>query len=146
MIKGACLLAVLMLSTLASAQETSPRAKWWDAPGMQASLHLTREQVSKIDAVFESTLPQRLALRRQLDALESEEQTLLSQATLDDDAAMRVIERVEAVRARRNTARALLLYRIRQLLTPDQRRWFDHRASSDRTQSSSGGAPSKGVQ
>ena len=106
---------------------------------MQESLRLTRGQVSQIDAIFESTLPQRQALRRQLDAMEINEERLLSEATLDDAAAMRVIERVEAVRAQRNTARALLLYRIRQVLTTDQRRWFDHR--TDRPAPSSGGIP-----
>jgi Spy/CpxP family protein refolding chaperone len=39
-----------------------------------------------------------------------------------------LITRVEAARARRNVARMVMLYRMRQVLTPEQRRWFDVRA------------------
>ena len=125
--RPACLWLVFVASTTVLAQEPSPRARWWDEPAMQASLHLTRDQVAKIDAIFQSGLSERQALRKQLDALEEEEDAALSQATLDDAAAMRLIERVEAMRAQRNTERAVLLYRIHKVLTPEQRHQLEHR-------------------
>ena len=129
-IRAAGAAVVLLVSTTSLAQQVQPRARWWDSPAMQASLHLTRDQVTKIDAIFDSTLPQRQALRKQLDALEEQEDSALSHATLDDAAAMLLIERVEAVRAQRNTARALMLYQIRRVLTPEQRQWFNRRITA----------------
>jgi len=38
-----------------------------------------------------------------------------------------LITRVEAARARRNVARMLMLYRMRQVLTSEPRHWFDVR-------------------
>lgn len=84
--------------------------------------------MKKTNDVFESTLPARRAQRQELDALDRQVDALLDGATTGDQDAKALITRVEAARARRNIARMVMLYRMRQILTPEQRRWFDVRA------------------
>jgi Spy/CpxP family protein refolding chaperone len=103
-----------------SVQAQSAHYKWWLAHDIATQLHLTREQVTKIDDLFESTLPARRAQRQ--------EDALLDSAAADDPDAAALIARVEAARARRNIARTVMLYRMRQILTPEQRHWFDMHA------------------
>jgi Spy/CpxP family protein refolding chaperone len=109
-------------------QAQSTHYKWWLARDIERQLRLTSEQVEKIDAIFESTLAARRAQRQELDDLDRRLDALLDRATADDQDAAALITRVEAARARRNTARILMLYRMRQILTPEQRHWLDTRA------------------
>lgn len=116
-----------------SVQAQSTHYKWWLAHDIQTQLHLTPEQVKKINDVFESTLAARRAQRQELDALDRQLDALLDSATARDLDATALITRVEAARARRNITRMVMLYRMRQILTPEQRGWFDMRArTSDR--------------
>jgi Spy/CpxP family protein refolding chaperone len=118
------------LCSTGSAEAQSPPDRWWLSHDVQMQLHLTSEQVKKINAVFESNLPERRALRQELDALERQLDALLDSATADDADAAALITRVETTRARRNAARMVMLYRIRQLLTAEQRRWFQQHAGA----------------
>ena len=123
--------AVCLFAISVHAQST--HYKWWLAHDIQTQLHLTPEQVKKINDVFESTLAARRAQRQELDALDRQLDALLDSATARDLDATALITRVEAARARRNITRMVMLYRMRQILTPEQRGWFDMRArTSDR--------------
>jgi Spy/CpxP family protein refolding chaperone len=117
-------ITVCLCAMSVQAQSTQHR-KWWLAHDIETQLHLTPEQIKKIDDVFESTLPARRAQRQELDALDRRLDALLDSATADDQDAAALITRVEAARARRNIARMVMLYRMRQVLTPEQRQWFD---------------------
>jgi hypothetical protein len=57
-------------------------------------LHLTSQQVKRIDAIFESSLPARRALRQELDALERQLDALLDSAAVDDSVAAALVTRV----------------------------------------------------
>ena len=125
--------AALMLAVALAAQVPTPGSppfRWWLAPAVMAEIHLTDGQSKAIDAVVESTLPERRVLRQKLDALQAELDKALAEATLDDADAAALIGRVEDARARRNVARSMMLFRIRRILTPDQRAWFDRRTSA----------------
>jgi Spy/CpxP family protein refolding chaperone len=116
-----------------SVKAQSTHSKWWLVHDVQAQLHLTPEQVKDINNIFESTLATRRAQRQELDDLDRELDALLDSATADDRDAATLVTRVEAARARRNVGRMVMLYRMRRILTPDQRRWFDmHSTKSDR--------------
>lgn len=122
-------LVAVCLCAAVSVEARSAPYKWWLSHDIQAQLSLTAEQVRKIDEVFESNLPARRALRQELDALERQLDALIDSATADDRDAAALITHVEAARARRNVARMVMLYRMRQILTSEQRRWFDERVS-----------------
>jgi Spy/CpxP family protein refolding chaperone len=108
-----------------SVQGQSTHYKWWLAHDIQTQLHLTPEQVKKINDVFESTLAARRAQRKELDALDRQLDVLLDKAAADDHDAETLIKRVEDAHARRNVARTMMLYKMRQVLTLEQRHWFD---------------------
>jgi Spy/CpxP family protein refolding chaperone len=120
-------ITVLGLWTAIQAAAPPRASKWWLSHEIQVQLHLTREQVNDIDRIFESTLPARRALREHLDRLEGELQAAIDSSAMDEASVATLIERVEAARARRNVARTLMLYRMRKILTPQQRGWFDQR-------------------
>ena len=106
------------------------RYKWWLSPNIQKQLHLTSEQVRKIDEIYDATLPARRAQRRELDALDRELDALLDHAAAEDTDAEALIERVENAHARRNVARTMMLYKMRKVLTVEQRHWFDSRSQA----------------
>ena len=120
----------LCLFVAASAEAEATRYKWWLSDDIQKQLHLTSEQVKKIDDIYEATLPARRGQRLELDALDRQLDALLDNATADDHDAAVLIERVEDARARRNVARTMMLYKMRQVLTPEQRHCFDNRSKT----------------
>ena len=122
----------LCLSVAIAAEPQSTRYKWWLSHDIQKQLHLTSEQVRKVDDIYEATLPARRAQRRELDALDRQLDALLDNAAADDHDAEALITRVEDAHARRNVARTMLLYKMRQVLTPEQRHWFDSRSAHER--------------
>ena len=118
-------LVTLCLLVTVTAEPASTRYKWWFSPDVQTQLHLTPEQVRKIDEIYEATLPARRAQRRELDALDRQLGALLDNAAANDHDAAALIERVENAHARRNVARTMMLYKMRRVLTLEQRHWFD---------------------
>ena len=105
----------LCLSTPASAQSF----KWWQSSSFIRELGLTQEQSTKIEGVFQRTLP---ALRRHKDALDKAEADFNQMIEVSDDAqVMAQVGVVEAARSELNKARTMMLLRMRRVLTPDQR-------------------------
>jgi len=97
------------------------RSRWWLNPVIQQELGLTKPQVQALQRTFEQRLPERLALRRELDRLESQLQQLIERGEEDDGLVERFSARVEEVRARRNVRRTLILLEMYRILTPAQR-------------------------
>lgn len=124
----AVLAVVLMLAAQAAPGAPEP-FRWWLSPLVKAEIHLTDEQSRAIDDIVVTTLPNRRVLRGKLDALQAELDRALADATVSDAVATDLITRVEQARARRNVARSMMLVRIRRLLTPAQRAWFDRRVA-----------------
>jgi Spy/CpxP family protein refolding chaperone len=115
------LLAALLLVALAApGRAQSFGFPWWRDPQFQKELSLSTDQSSRIDALFQSTMP---SLRHKKEELDTEEAGLsrLIAANADEAAVTKQVDRVEAIRSHLNKARTLLLLHIRQVLTPDQR-------------------------
>ena len=53
-----------------------------------------------------------------------------SHAAAEDNDAEALIKRVEDAHARRNVARTMMLYKMRKVLTVEQRHWFDSRSQA----------------
>ena len=93
---------------------------WWRDPQFQRDLSLTTEQSSKIDAVFQQTIPTLRQKKMDLDAQEEELSKMIA-ANADEVAVTRQVDKVESIRANMNKMRTLMLLHMRQVLTPDQR-------------------------
>lgn len=115
------LLGILMLATVAApARAQGFGFPWWRDAQFQKELSLTSDQSSRIDSLFQATMP---GLRHKKEELDSEEAALsrLIAANADEQQVTKQVDRVEAIRSHLNKARTLLLLHIRQVLTPDQR-------------------------
>ena len=111
---------ILVLALAASVHAQSFGFPWWRDAQFQKDLTLTVEQSSRIDAVFQSTIPNLRQQRQELDEQEAKLSRLIA-ANVDEAQVIRQVDKVEAIRASANKMRTLMLLRMRQVLTPDQR-------------------------
>jgi Spy/CpxP family protein refolding chaperone len=115
------LLAALLLVGFATAGRAQGFGfPWWRDAQFQKELALTMEQSSRIDALFQATMPGLRHKKEELDAQEAELSRLIA-ANADEPLVIRQVDKVEAIRSHLNKARTLLLLHIRQVLNPEQR-------------------------
>jgi Spy/CpxP family protein refolding chaperone len=112
--------AVLLALLAAAAVPAAAQGKWWQSERFQRKLQLTEDQVSRIEEVFQSAVPQLREQKKALDRLESQLSRLID--TSDDEAAvMQEADRLEKARAELSKARTRMLLRMRRVLTAEQR-------------------------
>jgi Spy/CpxP family protein refolding chaperone len=96
--------------------------KWWQSDTFVRGLRLTQEQSTKIEGIFQHTLP---VLRKEKDALDKAQADFNQMVEASDDAqVMAQVGVVEAARSELNKSRTMMLLRMRRVLTPDQRVTF----------------------
>jgi Spy/CpxP family protein refolding chaperone len=94
--------------------------KWWQSERFQKELGLTPDQITRLEAIFQTTVP---TLRAQKSALEKYEQKLskvISDSTSDEAKVLQTADRVEATRTELSKTRTLMLFRMRRILTDEQ--------------------------
>ncbi len=92
--------------------------KWWNDDMFRRELGLTSEQSSRLEGIFQQSLP---ALRKNKDALDraqAEFDRLVEHA--NDETVMEQVNAIEGARAELNKARVMMLLRMRRSLTTDQ--------------------------
>lgn len=134
------LMLVLFLSAAPSvtAVLAQPPIPWWKSPQFQKDLEMTADQVARVDAIFQATLPELRAKRSELDTFETKLSHLI-EADVDEVSVARWVDKTEAARGSLNKVRTLMLMRMRQVLTPEQRvrfkvlheQWDRNRRSQD---------------
>jgi Spy/CpxP family protein refolding chaperone len=105
----------------APASSSQPRGfAWWRTDQFQRNLGLSTDQVNRLEAVFQTALPD---LRRGRDDLDRQEAELsrLIEMNAEEAIVVRQVDKVEGIRGHLNKTRQLLLLHQRQLLTPEQR-------------------------
>ena len=93
---------------------------WWRDAQFQKDLSLSAEQSARIDTVFQSAISLLRQKREELDQQEAELSRLIA-ANADEAVVVRQVDKVEGIRAGLNKHRTLMLLRMRQVLSPDQR-------------------------
>jgi len=111
---------VLLLALAAPVRAQSFGFPWWRDAQFQRELGLTSDQSKRIDDIFQSTIPVLRQKKEDLDTQEAELSRLIA-ANADEQAVIRQVDKVEALRSNLNKMRTLLLLHIRQVLSPDQR-------------------------
>jgi len=94
--------------------------KWWQHEKYQAELVLSTDQVTRLEEVFQAAGPAMRTGKETLDRLQRDLSTMVQDGRADETAAADLIAQVEAARGDIGKARALMLYRMRRLLTSDQ--------------------------
>ena len=102
-------------------QDDPQRRKWWLNPDDRKELGLTEDQSSQIDKVFEATMPAQRAKWREFERLEEDLMKMFKEGTLDVATFTQKVTQVEKMRAELATTRTTMLYRMRQVLTAQQR-------------------------
>jgi Spy/CpxP family protein refolding chaperone len=95
------------------------RWKWW--LHNRAELGISDQQSAQIDQIWESTVPSLRELRKNLETLEEGLSKTVKAYSVDVTTLGREIDKVERARAEYSKTRALMLYKIDLVLTPDQR-------------------------
>ena len=111
---------VFLLALAAQGRAQSFGFPWWRDAQFQRELSLSSEQSGRIDSVFQSTISLLRQKREELDQQEAELSRLIA-ANADEAIVVRQVDKVEAIRASLNKQRTLMLLRMRQVLSPDQR-------------------------
>ena len=78
------------------------------------------KQAGRIDSVYQSAIANLRPKKEELDKQEAELSRLI-ELNADEAVVTRQVDKVEAIRASLNKMRTLMLLRMRQVLTPDQR-------------------------
>jgi len=105
----------------AARPEDPPRWKWWLHPETRKDLGLSDKQVQKIDKIFEEFIPKQRERWHEIEKLDESLALITKESTADVTAVAPQIEKVEKLRADERTARAVMIYKIRLLLNPEQR-------------------------
>jgi Spy/CpxP family protein refolding chaperone len=113
------LLAALFMLLVAAGASAQPM-QWWKAEPARTELGLTGDQSTRIEGIFQESMTQLRAQKGDLDRLEGKLSRLI-ETSADEAAVTQQIDKVEAVRSALNKTRTLMLLRMRQALTPEQR-------------------------
>ena len=131
LVLGACVLVLGIARPAPVDGADQTRSRWWLNPVVQQELGLTKAQVRALQNTFERGLPERVALRRNLDRLDAQLEQLVERGEADDRLVERFSARVERARARRNVRRTLILLEMYRILTPAQRLAFSRMRAPD---------------
>jgi len=111
---------VFVLALGASIHAQSFGFPWWRDAQFQKELTLTADQSARIDGVFQSAMSTLRPKKEELDRQEAELSRLIA-ANADEAVVSFQLDKVEAIRTSMNKQRTLMLLRMRQVLSPDQR-------------------------
>ena len=114
------LLAMVLVALAAPLHGQSFGFPWWKDSQFQKELSLTAEQSARIDTVFQSTITLLRQKKVELDQQEADLSRLIA-ANADETVVTRQVDKVEGIRANLNKTRTLMLLRMRQVLSPEQR-------------------------
>ena len=92
--------------------------KWWQDENFKRELGLTAEQSTRLEDIFQKSLPSLRRQKESLDRAQAEFDRLVERG--DDTAVMDQFTNVEMARAELNKLRTMMLLRMRRSLTADQ--------------------------
>ncbi len=97
------------------------RAKWWQDARIQAELRLTADQSARIEDVFQSFFTRNKGTADELSRREEQLSKLISGSDVTEVQLLREADQVEILRGQLGKERTLMLFRMRRVLTADQR-------------------------
>ena len=113
--------ALCVLAAVPAAAGQAGKFKWWQSERFVRELALTADQSARIEQVFQASWPALHAAKLDLDRLEGELSALIAEGTASESKVLQQIDRVEASRSAMGRTRSLMLYRMHQILSAEQR-------------------------
>jgi len=105
----------------AGTQGSPPPRKWWQDARWRAELALSAEQATRIEEIYTTADPRFRDGFRRLQPLEEQLSKMISGDGITEVEVLRQLDRIEAIRSELSKERTLMLFRIRRVLTPEQR-------------------------
>jgi Spy/CpxP family protein refolding chaperone len=93
--------------------------KWWEA--YRTELRLSPDQCTRINSIFEATFPQLRASYEELSKREEQLSALIVANDATEAQVLRQADQIEAIRSELSKTRVLMLFRMRRVLSPEQR-------------------------
>ena len=109
--------------------------KWWQSEEVREALELTDDQASRIEEIFQETLPKLRTQYEDLDEAEDELSRLLRDDDVTEAEVSAQVDRVERARSALSKTRTLMLFRMHRTLSSEQRvelRQLDRQRHGDR--------------
>jgi Spy/CpxP family protein refolding chaperone len=97
------------------------RWKYWMNAEHRKELGISDAQSAQIEEIFQALFPAQRANYREAEKLEPILASMIKESTADVSAVKALVERVEKLHAERRTMRAVMLYKMGLVLTPEQR-------------------------
>ena len=96
------------------------QGRFWNHERFQKELLLAPEQIARLEAIYQNTLPSLVAQKAALDKLEHKLSKVIADSKSDEAMVLQAAERLEGARAELSRTRTLQLFRIRRVLTDEQ--------------------------
>ena len=97
------------------------RQPWWRDAGDRAEIGITDEQSAKLDSIWQSVAQAQRDRWREQQRLEPIVEKLIKEGTADAAVVAPQVERLETIKAQLLSTRIVMLYRMKQELSPAQR-------------------------
>lgn len=104
-------------------QSQDHRFKWWQNEKFQKELGLSAEQASRINTIWDTTVPEIRKIDKELNDLNKELSRLIDGGAAES-VVYRQIDRVENRRAEIEKARRFMIYRMHRVLSSEQNAKF----------------------
>jgi len=95
--------------------------KWWQSDKFKADLVLSPEQIARLEEVYQGLRPTLTTGKEELDRLESRLSKTIAEGVAPEGDVMKMVDQVEHSRAELAKSRTLMIYRMHQILTVEQR-------------------------
>jgi Spy/CpxP family protein refolding chaperone len=112
--------AAVVLTALVAPAASARGFKWWQDDRFKRELALSAEQIDRLEDIYQSSGPAMRAQKATLDRLQADLSKVVADGTADETVAADIIGRVESAKSELGRTRALMLYRMRRILTSDQ--------------------------
>jgi Spy/CpxP family protein refolding chaperone len=112
-----CLVLVLAVPCAAGAQGF----KWWQSEKFKADLALAPDQITRLEEIYQGLLPKLTSGKEALDGLETRLSKLIAEGVAPEGDVMKMVDQVERSRGDLAKTRTLMIYRMHQILTVEQR-------------------------
>ena len=120
----------------APGRENHERRPWWKDPKRMAEVGLSAGQSAEIDLIFRTEIEKMKPMRALITEMERGVDATSRANTQDIEAYARQVRQVEHKRAELNTARTVMLYRMRRVLNAEQnvkfQAMYDREREADR--------------
>lgn len=104
-----------------AAQPVPQRFKWWQDERIKAELRLAPEQSTRIEEVFQSNFAKMKDVVDELNRREEQLSNSISGNDVTETELLKLADQVETLRGTLSKARTLMLFRMRRVLSAEQR-------------------------